>query len=146
VYVYAAGRSRVLEAAMRTNQHHASTESVLAEKIFACTPKSVADARGWAKQVYVLADGPDPDACELLVSEVVTNAVVHTSGDEFLVRILSTLYIEVWDMSHKVPQRRQATEDSTDGRGLEILELLAGGYEVVLGDSGKAIRFHLKGV
>lgn len=130
---------------MCSEPHRASRETLLAERSFACVPESVAAARRWAKTLYASAQGADPDACELLVSEVATNAVQHTAGAEFKVRIFASCWIEIWDGSYTVPQRRQATEESTGGRGLEIMELLAPGYEIVLGRHGKAVRFLPKG-
>ncbi|MFC9505431.1 ATP-binding protein [Streptomyces sp. NPDC057002] len=133
---------RVLEVAMHTDQH-AVTDRV-AERVFPRAPEQVGRARRWAASVYADA-GADPDACYLLVSEVATNAVIHATGADFTVRIhQDELWIELWDGSPVEPQRRQARPDSEGGRGLELLDLMAPGYEVVLGTTGKCVCFQPK--
>lgn len=127
---------------MHTEQH-ASTDAVL-ERTFSCALDQVRVARRWAADVYAGAGaGPDAtDICSLLVSEVVTNAVVHAGGDQFLVRIRQAdLRIEVWDGSPELPKRQTAGPTSESGRGMELLELLAPGYEVVRGRRGKGVCF-----
>ncbi|MET7631784.1 ATP-binding protein [Streptomyces sp. NPDC005499] len=130
---------------MRTDPH--DTDRVLATVAFACRPETVSVARSWATKVYALAGGTVPDACELLVSEVATNAVLHGGGPEYTVSVLNDLSIAVWDSSSAMPERRVTDEESICGRGLELLELLAPGYEVVADDEqgGKTIRFTPKG-
>ncbi len=130
---------------MRTDPH--DTDRVLATVAFACRPDTVAIARSWATKVYALAGGADPDACELLVSEVATNAVLHGGGPEYTVSVLNDLSIAVWDSSSAMPQTRVTDEESTCGRGLQLLELLAPGYEVIPDNAqgGKTIRFTPKG-
>ncbi|MES4908225.1 MULTISPECIES: ATP-binding protein [unclassified Streptomyces] len=129
---------------MRTDQHDAYGE-MSATARFAREPKSVALARNWAVQAYSDAGGSEVDVCELLVSEVATNSVNYAEGPEFEVRVRSDLWIEVWDASRQEPQRRVANEQSTGGRGLELLELLAPGYTVDIGPDGKTVCFLPKG-
>ncbi|MFH9731846.1 ATP-binding protein [Streptomyces sp. NPDC017260] len=132
---------------MHTEQHARS--DVVVEKFFPCTPDQVGCARKWAASIYAAA-GADPDVCRLLVSEVATNAVVHAQGEEFCVRVhRRDLWVEVVDQSWKLPRHRPTTEKLEDGtvapaehgRGLELLDLLAPGYKVLLRDGGKAVRF-----
>lgn len=132
---------------MRTSQRTCST--VVAERTFPCTPDQVGPARRWAASVYAEA-GEDPDTCRLLVSEMATNAVMHTESSEFRVRVHPTeLWVEVCDQSWETPHRRPTTERLDDGtsepsehgRGLELLEMLAPGYEILLRDGEKGVRF-----
>lgn len=130
---------------MHTEQH-ASAETVL-ERAFSCTPDQVGPARRWAASVYdeAGADSDLSETCRLLVSEVATNAVLHAGGDEFWVRIyVPDLLVEVLDSSRELPQRRVAGESSEDGRGLELLGLFAPGFDVVLNERGKGVRFQPK--
>ncbi|MFJ4739098.1 ATP-binding protein [Streptomyces sp. NPDC088775] len=129
---------------MQTDQHQADTGWV-ATSIFKRQPESVACARNWAMQVYSDAGGPLPDVCYLLVSEVATNAVLHGGGSEYRVTVRSDFSIEVWDASPVLPQRRQADDSSTDGRGLELLEALAPDYTVSAELGGKTVCFLPKG-
>ncbi|MGW3763089.1 ATP-binding protein [Streptomyces sp. NPDC005131] len=130
---------------MRTDQQ--DTDRVLASVAFDRSPETVSVARSWATQVYALAGGEVPDACELLVSEVVTNAVTHGAGPQYTVAVLYDLSIAVWDNSSAMPKRRVTDDESTCGRGLELLELLAPGYTVVPDEElgGKTVRFMPKG-
>ncbi|MFI1868280.1 ATP-binding protein [Streptomyces jumonjinensis] len=129
---------------MRAEQHHAQG-AVVAEAAFARIPASVAMARSWAKEVYSRAGGVECDVCELLVSEVVTNAVQHAEGPLIEVRVMSSLWIEVWDGSSELPRRRATDGESVSGRGMEILDALAPGHEVLICPAGKRVRFQPKG-
>jgi two-component sensor histidine kinase len=69
-------------------------------------------------------------ALEIVVSELVTNAVQHGAG--LLIKVAlavnvrtGSLIVEVHDRSARVPWRRQATEDDEGGRGLALVEALA---------------------
>ncbi|MGY3682034.1 ATP-binding protein [Streptomyces sp. TE33382] len=132
---------------MLTDQHHGppATTNFVARATFASRADSVAAARAWALSVYVKDGGQSPDACELLVSEVATNAVAHAGGTTFTVRVLPGGWVEVEDSSPALPIRRRAEANDTGGRGLEILELLAPGYKVAAGREGKVVRFRPQG-
>ena len=80
----------------------------------------------------------------LLVSELVTNAVVHGSGTiELRARFLGpTLHVEVVDGSDRLPQRR---ERHSWGHGLDIVDNLALSWGVTpLDGHGKATWFCLQ--
>lgn len=131
---------------MHTEQHQADGNEV-ASSTFDRSPETVANARTWAAKVYRGYGGPLPDLCELLVSEVATNAVMHGDGEEYRVTVYPDFCIEVWDASPLRPRRRHAKADATSGRGLELLDDCAPGYTVhadeVLG--GKTVCFKPKG-
>ena len=63
---------------------------------------------------------------ELLVSELVTNAVRYSRGD-ITVRLVNEkgLVCEVLDSSGAMPRLRQATNDDETGRGLQVVRQLA---------------------
>ncbi|MGF1425189.1 ATP-binding protein [Kitasatospora sp. LaBMicrA B282] len=98
----------------------------------AADPAEVGRARRWVR-AQVLALGADPDAAftetlVLVVSELVTNAVVHT-GRPAVLRLLwppdaAPLRVEVVDASGVAPAPRHAAASATNGRGLELVELL----------------------
>ncbi|WP_433183834.1 ATP-binding protein [Actinoallomurus sp. CA-150999] len=89
------------------------------------------------------------ETAELLVSELVTNAVKATGGLNGSLRAgraetgssiylcLSTfsekLLIEVWDRSDESPHRRTASDDDENGRGLVLVQALSKdwGYETL---------------
>jgi two-component sensor histidine kinase len=63
---------------------------------------------------------------ELLVSELVTNAVRYSRGDVTL-RLVNekALVVEVLDNSGALPRLRQASGEDENGRGLQVVRQLA---------------------
>ena len=72
------------------------------------------------------------ESVTLLVSEVVTNAVVHASSDvEVLIRLTSdAAVVEVTDTSDVAPLPREAADDATSGRGMALVDALARSWGV----------------
>ena len=63
---------------------------------------------------------------ELLVSELVTNAIRHATGEVTLRMVLEgSLVCEVLDGSAALPRLRHAGRDEECGRGLEVVSQLA---------------------
>ncbi|MBD0734622.1 ATP-binding protein [Streptomyces sp. CBMA29] len=97
-------------------------------------PAEVGRARRWARSRLVGsgigADEPVAETLILLISELVTNAVVHT-GCPAVLRMLfpaapaSPVRVEVADSSEAPPAPRHAHRDETGGRGLELVDGLA---------------------
>jgi anti-sigma regulatory factor (Ser/Thr protein kinase) len=83
----------------------------------------------------------------LLTSEVVTNAVLHARTPVVLVvqRLRAGISVEVTDGSRKQPRARRATTESTNGRGIVLLEQLASTWDVTLHRAGKTVRFTVTG-
>jgi anti-sigma regulatory factor (Ser/Thr protein kinase) len=84
-------------------------------------PASVREARGFTADVLA-DDGVEASVIEvavLLVSELVTNAVVHARGPICLTVHTDAHWvrIEVEDPGHRRPVLRAATLDAVDGRG-----------------------------
>lgn len=71
------------------------------------------------------------DAAELVVSELLTNAVVHARRDSVQVIVTRVssgrIRVAVVDLSKQRPTPRAAGEDEESGRGLEIVEALSYG-------------------
>lgn len=72
------------------------------------------------------------ESVTLLVSEVVTNAVVHASSDvEVLVRLTAdAAVVEVTDTSDTAPAPRVAADEDTSGRGMALVDALARSWGV----------------
>lgn len=94
-------------------------------------PAEVGRARRWARSRLagcgIGDDEPLADTLILLISELVTNAVVHT-GCPAVLRMLfgePGVRVEVADASDRAPSPRQAAGDDTGGRGLELVDGLA---------------------
>ncbi|MFJ7965926.1 ATP-binding protein [Streptomyces sp. NPDC096324] len=98
-------------------------------------PAEVGRARLWARSRLagsgIDADEPLAETLILLVSELVTNAVVHTGCPAVLRLCLpggagaATVRLEVADSSARPPMPRHADGDETNGRGLELVDGLA---------------------
>ncbi|MBU7599199.1 serine/threonine-protein phosphatase [Streptomyces sp. P38-E01] len=108
-------------------------------------PQSVARARELARRelaewdLLALAD-----TTELLVSELVTNALRHGSGTIRLRLLLDhTLVCEVWDTGQVQPRRRRAMDTDEGGRGLQLVELLSQRWGSRRTPDGKAVWFEL---
>lgn len=87
----------------------------------------------------------DVDTALLLVSEVVTNAVLHARSS---VRVVvepdaALARIEVHDGSPVPPRRHSFSTLSATGRGLRLLEQLALGWGVEPGNDGKVVWFEV---
>ena len=85
------------------------------------------------------------DEAALLVSEVVTNSLLHVGGPMTLTvrRAAGGVRVEVRDGSQTMPSPRNYAEDSVTGRGLEILDLTATNWGAELRDDGKTVWFEL---
>jgi anti-sigma regulatory factor (Ser/Thr protein kinase) len=85
------------------------------------------------------------DAAGLLVSELVTNAVVHARTDVTLHVQLrrGVLRIEVTDGSPVVPTPRRTTGLAGTGRGLQLVDRLSNRWGVQKSRGGKTIWFEL---
>jgi anti-sigma regulatory factor (Ser/Thr protein kinase) len=102
-------------------------------------PESVGDARHHLRGVLERWDlNKVADAAELVVSELVTNAVRHvwTPGRMIETRYQPTpeggLRVEVHDAGEEVPILRGAELGDETGRGLSLVEALTGGRWGVL--------------
>ncbi|MGH3343642.1 MAG: ATP-binding protein [Carbonactinosporaceae bacterium] len=78
----------------------------------------------WQLEAWGLAHLTDRAA--LLVSELVTNAVVHGGGPTLLrLSFDGTLRVEVTDRSPAPPRLRRTGPDELGGRGLQLVDGLA---------------------
>ncbi|GHD90700.1 ATP-binding protein [Streptomyces naganishii] len=86
------------------------------------------------------------EVAELLASELVTNALVHTDDDAILTATVSPgqLRVEVRDFVSRRPRaRRPAGEEDTSGRGLVLVQSLADAWGVSPHGVGKSVWFVL---
>lgn len=113
-------------------------------------PAEVGRARRWARSRLAVsgigADEPLAETLILLVSELVTNAVVHTGCPAVLRLSLpdaeeesATVRLEVADRSGRAPVPRCADGDETGGRGLALVDGLADRWGWSPEGAGKSI-------
>ncbi|MEU7008087.1 SpoIIE family protein phosphatase [Streptomyces sp. NPDC046332] len=108
-------------------------------------PRSVGRARELARAQLTAWDlGPLVDTVELLVSELVTNALRYGEG-EIRLRLLRdrTLVCEVWDAGLVQPRRRRARDTDEGGRGLQLVGLLSAAWGSRRTPRGKTVWFEL---
>ncbi|MFJ6939421.1 SpoIIE family protein phosphatase [Streptomyces sp. NPDC101132] len=84
------------------------------------------------------------DTTELLVSELVTNALRYGEGEIRLRLLLDrTLVCEVWDGALAQPRRRRARDTDEGGRGLQLVGLLSTSWGSRRTPRGKTVWFDL---
>lgn len=87
------------------------------------------------------------DDLTLIVSELATNAVMHTASSEIEVSLYLTgeqVSVAVTDQSaYRTLTARQARADAEGGRGLVLVEALATRWETLPTACGTAVRAHL---
>ncbi|WP_406459249.1 PAS domain-containing SpoIIE family protein phosphatase/ATP-binding protein [Streptomyces sp. NBC_00876] len=108
-------------------------------------PRSVGRARELARgQLLTWNLGDLVDTTELLVSELVTNALRYGEG-EIRLRLLRdrTLVCEVWDAGLVQPRRRRARDTDEGGRGLQLVGLLSAAWGSRRTPRGKTVWFEL---
>ncbi|MEV8565836.1 SpoIIE family protein phosphatase [Streptomyces sp. NPDC051322] len=113
-------------------------------------PERVSTARRQLRELlHDWADPEQADSAVLMVSEMMTNVLVHTDGDAVLSAEVSgepgvrRLRVEVADASDELPHKRRPGELASSGRGLMLMEGLADRWGVDPRGSGKSTWFEL---
>jgi anti-sigma regulatory factor (Ser/Thr protein kinase) len=111
-------------------------------------PERIAEARQQLREMlHDWASDDQRDSAVLLVSEMLTNVLVHTDADALLVAEVTggpddrRIRIEVTDASDDLPHRRHPGELASSGRGLVLMEFLADSWGVDPRGEGKSIWF-----
>jgi anti-sigma regulatory factor (Ser/Thr protein kinase) len=120
-----------------------------AQRTFPPLPESAAHARGFVRDRLAESVAAEiVSTTELLVSELVTNAVLHTRS-EVAVSVRSvdgTVHARVVDREPRrglVPRRRHPYTDTGRGLYLYLVEQLASRYGADTGEKAKAVWFEL---
>ncbi|WP_428951351.1 SpoIIE family protein phosphatase [Streptomyces sp. cg35] len=109
-------------------------------------PSEVPRARGLVRRQLALWGLSDVEyVAELMVSELVTNAVRHTAGGRVQVRLVrsGTLLCEVEDTEHTLPTLCSAGPGDEFGRGLRVVARLAREWGTSRTAHGKTVWFEL---
>ncbi|MET3982190.1 SpoIIE family protein phosphatase [Streptomyces sp. PvR034] len=113
-------------------------------------PERIAGARQQIRELlHDWADEDQRDSAVLMVSEMVTNVLMHTDGDALLTAEAvgelgeRRLRVEVADSSDEPPHKRQPGEMASSGRGVLLMEMLADRWGVDPRGDGKSIWFEL---
>lgn len=109
------------------------------------TPTSLGAARRWLQDQ--ISDVPPPlrETAALLLSEVVTNSLLHSGSPiEITTRLEpGVLRVEVFDESDELPMRKNYAVDATTGRGLQLVEELSSSWGSERTSGGKFVWFEL---
>jgi anti-sigma regulatory factor (Ser/Thr protein kinase) len=117
----------------------------VARVVLPATPIAARRARQVVAEQCLSWDHDVVDTALLLTSELVTNAVIHGHSDVQL-QVLTDdglLRVDVGDDNSRLPQRLPADNDALDGRGLQIVQLLATRWGVEKEALGKTVWFEL---
>jgi PAS domain S-box-containing protein len=129
------------------------------EQTFPADPIRVSEARRLASQTFEswAMDTAECDLACLLVSEVVTNVVLHAAAArgprgqaaefrEFTLRLrrgAAAVWVEVFDRDLRLPRLRSAGEQDEGGRGLYLVDQLATRWGSRPTQDGKAVWFEI---
>ncbi|MFD4788704.1 SpoIIE family protein phosphatase [Streptomyces sp. NPDC058459] len=113
-------------------------------------PERIAETRQQLRELlHDWTPADQVDAAVLLVSEMLTNVLVHTDADALLLAEIfgehgeRRLRVQVTDGGDDLPHRRRPGELASSGRGLVLIELLADAWGVEPRGEGKSIWFEL---
>lgn len=130
---------RALEAADRGAWHATAS--------FPPRPRNVARARQLTRTVLTAWGAAElADSAELLMSELVTNALRYGRGAVSVSLALTeqALQISVADYGRALPEPREAGEEETSGRGLAIVGALCTDWSVTTRLTGKTVSCWLE--
>jgi anti-sigma regulatory factor (Ser/Thr protein kinase) len=118
-------------------------EHVFASCEFSVEPQSAGHARKFIGSAYRRLGLPTL-AAELLVSELVTNVLNHTTSRKVRITCFTSVQrrarIEVHDASCELPELRHADKYDENGRGIDLLDKLAS-WHVEKVPGGKIVCF-----
>jgi PAS domain S-box-containing protein len=110
-------------------------------------PESARLARAFVGEALEEAGRADlQDLATLLVSELVTNAILHarTAIEVAVATTAATVYVGVSDSSGQLPAQRDYGTQATTGRGLALVDLIAARHGTETHDDGsKTVWFEL---
>ena len=140
--------TKLCEELVRIVKTRHDTDDVLesAREVFPADLRSARTARRFVNDVLARWGCADlQDGAELLVSELVTNAVVHAhSTVELAVHLRpERVRVEVIDSAREHVRRRDAKEDEQSGRGMALIEAIAVAWGINSLLSGKSVWFEM---
>jgi DNA-binding NarL/FixJ family response regulator len=118
--------------------------SAPAREGFTADPQSVSAARRFIAGTLAEWELTElADTITLLLSELVTNAIVHAeAAPDVTVRLLrDRVHVEVADARSAILHAQELNETSTGGRGLALVEALATDWGSVAVGAGKVVWF-----
>lgn len=118
-----------------------------AELVLSATAEAPGRAREFLRQVHCATHQPDgSDRAQLLVTELVTNAVRH-GLPPLRVRVecdQDSVVVRVGDASPARPVLREAALEDESGRGVALVDLLSDAWGIEPAEDGKHVWFRLR--
>ena len=98
-------------------------------------------ARSFVRTHLGESDQETLDTALLVVTELVTNAVLHARGpiDVTLAITDDALLVRVFDCDPRPPVHRPVTLESTDGRGVALVAMVSEQWGAISHDEGKTV-------
>jgi anti-sigma regulatory factor (Ser/Thr protein kinase) len=115
---------------------------MVALQLFDGRPDAVRGARGYARDA--LSHAPVAghlDDILLLVSELATNAIVHSPAEQFMLKLWADsgrVRVECHDRGSDRPCLRRPRFDETSGRGLQLVRALSSRWGVTWSPLGRS--------
>ncbi|MFF4252354.1 ATP-binding protein [Streptomyces sp. NPDC001663] len=143
----AVGASSAKTVEDRTDGAEQGQPSQLRRRLGRADLRAVPEARRALRELLRQWGRPGrSEIAELLTSELVTNALIHTDNDAVLTATISPrgLRVEVRDFVARRPRLRVPNaDDGTHGRGLVLVQSLADAWGVRTHGVGKVVWFEL---
>lgn len=141
--------SRLCDELVRVVQSARAVSDVVAteRERFPSDVQSARAARRFASKVLGLWGCESvEDSVLLLVSELVTNAVIHAHSDvEVVLRLRpDRVRVEILDTAAEYVQRRDAANEDQSGRGMALTEALAVAWGIDTLVAGKSVWFEVE--
>jgi anti-sigma regulatory factor (Ser/Thr protein kinase) len=118
-----------------------------ADLVLAADLAAVRRARHFVRHHCVSAGVGDDvaDTVALLTSETVTNAIIHGRSEARLRAMVlpDAVRVEIGDDNARHPKRAERNDQALDGRGLDIVQLLARDWGVHDEAGGKVVWFEV---
>jgi anti-sigma regulatory factor (Ser/Thr protein kinase) len=131
---------------LRTPQQQQGCAPLTCRLEFCATPSAVPCARSLARQIVLEWGRAElADTAELLVSELVTNAIQASASLPapvvrlWLVAERDSIVIRVWDASPGMPRHREADPESEHGWGLVLVASLSKQWGTCRKPTGKVV-------
>ena len=120
-------------------------DAVVARMECAGAPESIPDARNFVSACLTGQTRDAIDVASLLVTELATNAVVHTHG-AFEVQVAvgaRSIRVGVHDHDPRVPEHLPPEPGRIGGWGIHLVDRLAADWGVDPGPAGKCVWFEI---
>jgi two-component sensor histidine kinase len=117
----------------------------IASEMFPAELSTPAAARRFVVEALRAAGVPVADALPVVVSELVTNSVLHAASKARIQVMVQArrVRVEVYDSDPTLPVPRNPGPDTVTGRGLMLVDALTDRWGSALTDDGKVVWFEL---